>query len=328
MLRAEGPDGRRGQLSAMRVTALVVTYNHRPFITAALDSALGQRTRFEYEILVSEDCSTDGTRELVLDYQRRNPGRIRLILSERNLRSNAVVARGFAAARGEFVALLDGDDAWTSPDKLQKQVEFLDEHPDCALCFHNAEVVHEDGSRAPWLWTPPGQKTVSTLEDLWRGNVIATASAMIRRAALPEIPAWYDALFPITDWPLYILAAQHGAIGYIDEVMSVYRYHPGGLYSPKSEWQKLDATARFYRVMDANMEGRYHRTVQAAYSTYFFEWAAEYLKRGDFLRAQRCLWRSLAGGGIGRGVSWPAFARLSAKLALASLRPRPRNAPA
>ena len=312
----------------MRVTALVITYNHRPFIAAAIDSALGQRTNFDYEILISEDYSTDGTRELVLDYHRRHPERIRLILSERNVRSNAVIARGIAAAQGEFVALLDGDDVWTSPEKLQKQVDFLDAHPDCALCFHNAQVVHEDGSRPPFLWTPPGQETISTMEDLWRGNVIATASAMIRRRALPQIPPWYDALFPITDWPLYLLAAQHGTIGYIDEVMSVYRYHPGGLYSPKSEWQKLDATADFYRVMDANMHRRYHRTVQAAYSTYFFEWAAEYLRRRDFLSAQRCLWRSLAGGGVGRGVSWRAFARLSARVALAPLRSRWRKASA
>ena len=173
----------------MRVTALVVTYNHGPFIAGALESALRQETSFDYEILVSEDRSTDGTREIVLDYQRRHPDRIRLILSERNLRSNAVVARGIRAARGEFIALLDGDDLWTSPHKLQKQVDFLDGHPDCALCFHNAQVVHEDGSRPPWLWTPQGQKAISTLTDLWRGNFIATASAMLRRARIGDIPA-------------------------------------------------------------------------------------------------------------------------------------------
>jgi glycosyltransferase involved in cell wall biosynthesis len=310
----------------MRVTALVMTYNHRPFIAGALDGALRQRTRFDYEILVSEDCSTDGTREIVLDYQKRHPGRIRLILSERNLRSNAVVARGIRAASGEFVALLDGDDLWTSPDKLQKQVDFLDAHPECSICFHNAQLVHADASEPARLWTPTGQKSISTIEDIWRGNPFATASAMVRKAALPQIPGWYDSLFPVTDWPLYILAAQHGAIGYIDETMAIYRYHPGGLYSSKSEWEKLDSIARFYRVMDANTGRRYHRMVRAAYSTFFFEWAEEYLKRRDFLRARRCLGRSLAGGGIGRGVSWRAFARLSARVALGPFRTSMREA--
>ena len=309
----------------MRVTALVVTYNHGPFIAGALESALRQETSFDYEILVSEDRSTDGTREIVLDYQRRHPDRIRLILSERNLRSNAVVARGIRAARGEFIALLDGDDLWTSPHKLQKQVDFLDSHPDCALCFHNAQVVHEDGSRPPWLWTPQGQKAISTLTDLWRGNFIATASAMLRRARIGDIPAWYDSLFPITDWPLYILAAENGAIGYLDEVMCLYRYHAGGLYSSKTEAEKLEATAQFYRIMDANTGRRYHSIVRAAYSTYFFEWAEEYLKRRDLGRARTCLVRTLMGGGVGDGVSWQAFTRLTARLALEPWRRRSRK---
>jgi glycosyltransferase involved in cell wall biosynthesis len=300
----------------MRVTALVVTYNHRPFIAEALESALRQQTRFPYEILISEDCSTDGTRDIVVDYQQRYPERIRLILSEKNLRSNAVVARGIREARGEFVAILDGDDLWTSPYKLQVQADFLDANANCALCFHNAKVVHEDGSRAPWLWTPPGQKQISNIEDIWRGNFIATASAMFRLASIKHIPAWYDSLFPITDWPLYILAAEHGSIGYIDEVMSLYRYHAGGLYSAKTEAEKLDSTARFYRVMDANTGRRYHALIRAACSTYFFEWAEEYFKRRELGRARSCLLRSLWGGGVGDGVSWRAFTRLMARVVL------------
>jgi hypothetical protein len=107
--------------------------------------------------------------------------------------------------------------------------------------------------------------------------------------------------------------------------MSIYRYHPGGLYSPLTEWEKLNRTGRFFRRMDANTGRRYQGIVHAAYSKYFFEWAEEYLKRRDLWRAQRCLVRSLAGGGIGKGVSWRAFARLAARLALAPLRGKPGN---
>jgi glycosyltransferase involved in cell wall biosynthesis len=108
---------------------LVVTYNHARFIAQALESALGQRTSFGVEILVSEDCSTDGTREKVIGYQRKYPDRIRLLLSESNLRSNAVVARGIRAARGEYLALLDGDDYWISPDKLKsRRHSWIDSH--------------------------------------------------------------------------------------------------------------------------------------------------------------------------------------------------------
>src|SRR5205814_891802 len=78
------------------------------------------------------------------------------------------------------VALLDGDDYWTSPQKLQRQVDFLDAHPECALCFHNALVVDEAHGRPPHRWTPDHQKEISTLDELWYGNFIATCSTMYR----------------------------------------------------------------------------------------------------------------------------------------------------
>jgi glycosyltransferase involved in cell wall biosynthesis len=287
----------------MKVSALVVTYNHARFIAQALDSVLMQEAPFPWEILVSEDASTDGTREIVVEYQRRHPGRIRLLLSERNLRSNRVVARGFEAARGEYVALLDGDDYWTARDKLAKQAVFLDAHPECAMCFHNATVVHEDGSRPPWNWTPPQQKPLATLEDIWLGNFIATCSSMFRRGLCGPLPAWYDALFPITDWPLHILHAEHGAIGYLDEVMGVYRYHAGGLYSPFTEEEKLAQTRQFYETMNRNLGHRHDALVRAAMSNYFVEWAEEYCARGRLAQARACFRTALGGKPLSRQVS-------------------------
>ena len=167
-----------GPATSMKVSVLVVTYNHENFIAQALNSVLAQKVEFDYEVLVSEDRSTDRTRDIVTEFHQRYPDRIRLILSEHNLNSNEVVGRGIRAAKGQYVALLDGDDYWTSEHKLQRQAQFLDSHPDCAMCFHNAVVVYEDGSREPRNWTPPQQKEFSTLEDIWMGNFIATCSTM------------------------------------------------------------------------------------------------------------------------------------------------------
>lgn len=294
----------------MKVTVLVMTHDHAPFIAQALDSVLAQRAPFPFEIVVSEDASTDGTREIVCDYARRHPDRIRLLLSETNLRSNRVVARGIEAARGEYVALLDGDDWWIGQDKLARQAAFLDEHPECSVCFCNARVVHEDGSRAPWLWTPPDQKPFSTLEDIWCGNFIATCTTMFRRGLFGPVPAWYDGLFPITDWPLHILNAEHGTLGYLDAVMGVYRYHAGGLYSPLGEDEKLARTFAFYRTMNANLGGRHDRLVRAALTRYFVEWAEEYAARGDVRRARACLRTALGGRIPNRHVSLGRLWRL------------------
>jgi glycosyltransferase involved in cell wall biosynthesis len=257
-----------------------------------------------FEVLISEDCSTDGTREIVREYAARNPERIRLLLSERNVRSNAVVTRGIEAARGQYVALLDGDDYWISPDKLQKQATFLDRHPECTICFHNARVTHEDRTQPDWNWTAPNHPAVTTLDDLWLGNYIATCSTMFRRGAIGSIPAWYESFFPITDWPLHLLNAERGHIGYINEVLGVYRYHAGGCYSVLTQPEKLATTLDFYRRMNACLGYRYDDVVRSAISKYCIEWAEEYLKRGDKQLARRCYRDYLRGRPVNRHVSW------------------------
>jgi glycosyltransferase involved in cell wall biosynthesis len=298
----------------MKVSVLVMTYNHAEFITQALDSALMQETRFPYEIIVSEDCSTDGTREIVQAYHRRFPEKIRLILSDHNLASNAVVVRGIDAARGQYVALLDGDDYWTSPYKLQKQADFLDSHPECALCFHNARVLHDDGSQEPWLWTPAHHPQITTLADLWMGNYIATCSTMFRRGLFPQLPAWYESFFPITDWPLHILNAEHGKIGYLNEVMGVYRYHSGGYYSQLSQREKLRETLKFYQRMNACLQFKYNDFVQTAIAKYFIEWAEEYLHRGEIGTARDCFRLSFSGRPVNQYISLKRLVVLGLRL--------------
>ncbi len=300
-----------------KVTVLIMTYNHVRYIDQCIDSALDQEADFDYEIIVSEDCSTDGTQARVIDYQARFPERIRLLLSPQNLHSNAVVARGLKAARGEYIALLDGDDYWVSREKLRKQVAFLDAHPGCAICFHNAMVVVDDGS-VSGNWTPAGQKRFTTFDDILLGNYIATCSTMFRRGLFGAIPDWYDDFFPITDWPLHILNAEHGDIGYIDEVLGAYRLHVEGMYSPLSESDKLDRTLDFYRRMNRNLDFRHNRAFKTALSRYFFEWAEEYLRRGDKRNARRSFHRCL----LGRPVSPLIPLRHLAKTALRVYSPR------
>lgn len=140
--------------SAKRVSVLVITYNHERYISQALDSVLMQQTSFDWEILVSEDCSTDRTRQIVKEYAARRQGLLRLLLSEKNLHSNEVVARAIRAAAGDYLALLDGDDYWLTSEKLQTQVDFMDSHPESTVCFHQA-VVHDERAQRPRPRAPP-----------------------------------------------------------------------------------------------------------------------------------------------------------------------------
>ena len=287
-------------LPLVKVSVLVMTYNHAHLIKQALDSVLMQRTNFAYEIVVSEDCSTDGTREIVMEYYTQFPDKIRVLLSEHNLHSNAVVSRGVRACRGEFIALLDGDDYWIDPDKLQTQVDFLERHLDCSACFHNAHTVYAD--ELPRNWTAPSQSPFMTLADIWRGNPIATGSTLFRNR-LYELPEWYDEM-PLTDWPLHFLNAEHGNIGYIDRVMSVYRIHRGGQYSKLNEIEKFNARLQHYLLMNRNMDYRCDTVAQDGLFHYFLEWAEEYRNRGERENAKSCLMKCLAGRPIERSHSY------------------------
>ena len=125
--------------------------------------------------------------------------------------------------------MLEGDDYWTDPLKLQKQVEFLQARPECTVCFHNAEMVYEDHSQEPRNFCPSGQKEISGLEDILKKDFIATCSVMYRRGVVPQLPEWFH-LAPTGDWPLLLLHAEKGKIGYIDEVMGVRRVHSTGAW--------------------------------------------------------------------------------------------------
>jgi glycosyltransferase involved in cell wall biosynthesis len=246
----------------MKVSVLVLTYNHEKYIAQALDTALMQKTNFEYEIIIAEDCSIDRTRSIVLDFQRRNPEKIRLVLPAKNLgcHGNRAFAEAFELARGEYVALLDGDDYWISPTKLQKQADFLDVHPECTLCFHNAMRIYEDSSRAPFPQNFASQKQISALEDIWEQNFIAYCTPMFRKDVLDTFPEWYYDLL-CADWSLYILCAQYGKIGYIDEILGVYRIHSGGYWSRLDGIQKLEGLIAFYKTMNANLGFRFDHIV-------------------------------------------------------------------
>ncbi len=285
-----------------------MTYNHARFIAKALDSILMQKTNFLFEILISEDNSTDGTREIVEAYHKKYPEKIRLLLSEKNIHTNEVVSRGIHAAKGNYIALLDGDDFWTSEHKLQLQADYLDKNAKCVLCFHNAQVFYEEATQSTRNWTSANQKQVSTLDDLWRGNFIATCSTMFRNGILEKVPKWYHSFFPITDWPLYILLAEHGTIDYIGEVMGVYRQHSGGLYSPYDEKEKQKITLALYKKINRCLNFRYSKAITTAASVYFYEWAEEYKKRGNIKRAVECFNVYL--------TNWPVNKTISVKKAI------------
>jgi len=242
----------------MKVSVAMVTYNHEKFIAKALDSVLMQQAAFEYEIVIGEDCSTDNTRNIVTEYKRRYPDKIRLLLNEKNMGMHGNGAQVLQACSGEYIAMLDGDDYWTSAEKLQKQVDFLDGHHDCSACFHDALIVAEVGSEEPIHYREK-QKEFSTVGDLLVDNFIPTAAVMFRRGLVGELPAWANSL-KMGDWVLHILNAIHGRIGYIDETMSVYVVHRGGVWSMKSRQDHTLAMIELFEALNRHLPRQYRQS--------------------------------------------------------------------
>ena len=259
----------------MKLSVCVPTYNHEHFIRQMLDGVLMQRTSFDFEIVIGDVASTDGNQAIIREYVDKFPGKIRAFLHNEN--QGPKEPREFAgrnnvlgllkACKGEYVAMCEGDDYWTDPFKLQKQVDFLDSNPEYAICHHNAEVIYEDGSLSH-LFNGSDQQLTSTienvLEDKW---FMATASWVYRNYFINEEFADWHAKAASGDWAILLQRASHGKIGYLPETMGVYRKHSAGLsnvHANTNRWFLKNRMEMFKNVnewLDNHYEITISRTV-------------------------------------------------------------------
>lgn len=210
------------------VSILCVTFNHEKFIAKALDSFLMQKTKFPVEIIVHDDASTDRTPTIIRKYAKKHPN-IKPLLETENQYSQGndiFVHDMFRMAQGKYIAECEGDDFWTSPDKLQKQVDFLEKNPGYSICFHPVKVFFQNNEDKEHIYPNPDGPRIFTTDELLKSNFIQSNSVMYRKQNYEHIP---KNVIPL-DWYMHLYHAQFGKIGFIDEVMSAYRRHPGGLW--------------------------------------------------------------------------------------------------
>jgi glycosyltransferase involved in cell wall biosynthesis len=256
----------------MKVSVCVPAFNHEKYIAQMLDGALMQQTDFDFEIVIGDDASTDSTPDIIQQYIARNPGRIRAFLHAENQgpkeprefagRNN--VLQLLKTCEGEYVAMCEGDDYWTDPLKLQKQVDFLDKNPDFAICHHNMLVTYEDGSDSH-SFNAPDQKLVSTIEDILEDKwFMATASWVYRNHFSKNDFADWHAKAAAGDWAVMIQLAAQGQIGYIPETMGVYRKHSAGLSNVHSQTNRnfLLNRKQMFENVDQWLDYRYHGTIE------------------------------------------------------------------
>lgn len=264
----------------MKLSVFIITYNHEHFIRQAMDSVLEQDVDFDYEIVIGEDHSTDSTRAILQEYKARHPDKIRLLEREANLGAIVNFWSTLAECRGEYIALLEGDDYWTDPQKLRMQVEFLDAHPDHVICFHNVRGVVVDGSEPDFDYCPTDQKPSITFDDLLAENVIPTCSTVFRRGILGTPPDWLLKL-RMGDYPLHLLNARFGQAGYLPRMMGVYRVHRGGTWRQMNWVTQVQANVAMFEHMAKYVEPRFRPGVRAALAKRYWQLTVAYEEMGD-----------------------------------------------
>lgn len=209
------------------VSICSITYNHAPYIRQCLDGMLMQQTNFAFEIIINDDCSTDGTTEIIREYAEKYPEIIKPIFHDENQYQKGL--RGFfhrfvfPKAQGKYIALCEGDDYWTDPLKLQKQVDFLESHPNYSMCYTNI-ICYNQKQNTYHDWILSESETIKT-DDLIRYNRVHTLTTLVRKSLLTEYQSFANRLppFPLGDYQIWLWMSLKNPIYHFKEKTGVYR---------------------------------------------------------------------------------------------------------
>lgn len=223
----------------LTVVVWMVTYNHEDFLEQAIESVMMQQTDFSYKLFIGEDFSLDSTRTICENLKSKYPDKIELFLHEKNIGSTAngiYMYEQCFKSNAKYIALCEGDDYWTDSLKLQKQVDFLEANTEYVLCYHPVNILKKDGTIVNDFITslPKDYENIETLARL--GNYIHTPTVVFRNV-INEFPFEFKST-PIGDSYIYMLLAEHGKLGYLEDKMAIYRYGIG-IFSGKSNLDNI-----------------------------------------------------------------------------------------
>lgn len=252
------------------VHIFLITYNHKNYISKAIDSVLMQKTAFNYKLIIGEDCSTDGTNEIVKQYANSYPDRITAFLNEKNLGIKKNADQVFNACTAKYIAMLEGDDYWTDPYKLQKQVDFLEANPDFSMVFHNA-LAMESIKLTGKNFLPHLDKSVFDTEDtLYPFRSFApTASILFRNNLLTQFPDWFSSC-AFGDRMIFTMLSKHGKIKYLNFAGAVRRIQPGSISLTFTPLSNTLNRIVFFKNMPSYI-GKEYKPLCDRYLKYYYE---------------------------------------------------------
>ncbi len=257
-----------------------LTYNHEPYIEDALKGFAMQKTDFPFLAVVIDDCSTDGTTDIVRRYEAQYPDKIKGIYLPHNFKQSKEDKRPYYRKyidRATYWAECEGDDYWTDPYKLQKQVDYMESHPECIMCVHAAKwTIGENDEKVIRGCNYQEERDLTTDEIIFNGGLyVAWASTMFKAHSIPdgdERPVWWR-MADVGDYPKRIYASLEGKVHFLPEVMCVYRFqHPGSWTYNQGETKDIrhaKCEVAWLEVLDKDTEGKYSNAIYSHLYRYY-----------------------------------------------------------
>lgn len=273
-------------MQAPLVSVAITSYNSERWLSRALDSALAQETSFPIEIVVGDDCSQDGSLDVARKYLELHPAKVRLIARPKNVGMQQNYFETFESCKGKYIAWLDADDHWTNPLKLTLQTDALEANDTIMVCGHFVRWVSASGEvrRDRYPDIKPGRYG---LEEILRHNIVASPSAVFRNGIQRDLPEWYFDLAPVTDWPIWVLAALRGDILILDATLADYALTPDSNLMGKGEIAWYGADARFYEHVGGLLPGHWQRSVRSETGRRYEALAYALRKRGQLASSRK-----------------------------------------
>ncbi|MFA7084220.1 MAG: glycosyltransferase [Arcobacteraceae bacterium] len=276
----------KNHLSNPVVSVCCTTYNHASYIKKAIDSFLMQKTNFPFEIIIRDDASTDDTAQIISQYQKKYPNIIKPIFEQHNMYKKGVKAFPivFQQAQGQYLALCEGDDYWNDPYKLQKQIDFLEQHPEYSMSFHNSNRLDETTNTYIDDYPNIEQDRDFSLLDFITSNYASTTTIVRRNQPFNYPPNFHKIKF--ADWPLNLIFASKGKIRYHAQAMATYRIHRGGVWSGNTEIKKNRYTIYMLEEMNKYFSYKYHKEFSKVILKQIYQQIKNYLLLGQKKKAR------------------------------------------
>ena len=274
------------------VTVSITTFNLEKYIRQTIESCLNQETDFEYNIVISDDGSTDSTTSIIESFINKYPNKINLIKSD-HIGKMPNFIRSLKAANGKYIALCDGDDYWTDSLKLQKQVDFLEKNLDFSACYTNSlvldEVTGDQKIAKNRLWDVATTHELLDHNDFNPDGIAMspghTSTFMFRNFLIDKYPEWmYGDI--MTDFPLYMIVSTFGKAKFLNEITSVYRHHPQGISTLNYSFEKNNKMRiHVLKCVNEYLEFKYRKKINYIISRHYVKLFKYYLSKKKYFTA-------------------------------------------